>query len=202
MLTSGGSAGVSKPDNLESICRLLLYELGEDPDREGLKDTPRRWAKMWREFIDYDPGTLDTMFESQGNGQMIVVSGLRVWSMCEHHLLPFWCDISIGYIPNNGILGLSKFGRIAQKFAHQLQVQERLVREIAAYVVDVAQTSDVAVLARGEHLCMTMRGAKMPAQMTTTEFRGAFNANSVRLLSSTPSDQALRQEFLSLARHA
>src|SRR5579872_4051622 len=98
--------------------RELLVALGEDPNREGLQDTPRRWAAWWREFIEYKPGTTDTSFEATTANQMVVVSGIRVYSLCEHHLLPFWCDISVGYIVHERVLGLSKFARIAEQVAH------------------------------------------------------------------------------------
>src|ERR1700674_2876777 len=109
----------------------LLLAIGEDPEREGLRETPRRWADSWREFIEYDPGTTETTFSSLTSDQLVCVSGIRVASLCEHHLLPFWCDVSIGYIPNEKVLGLSKFARIAQQCAHRLQLQERLGQQIA-----------------------------------------------------------------------
>ena len=98
---------------VKSLVRELLTALGEDPDREGLKDTPRRIANFWREFIEYDAGKLDTTFSAVKHNQMVCVTGLRVWSMCEHHMLPFWCDVSIAYIADKKVLGLSKFARIA-----------------------------------------------------------------------------------------
>lgn len=166
-------------DLLLRLGKELLYAIGEDPDREGLRDTPRRWASWWREFIEYDAGALDTHFAAVEQGQMVLVSGMRVWSLCEHHLLPFWCDVTIGYIPDGHVLGLSKFARIAHKHAHRLQVQERLVSGIADELEALAQTPHVAVLARGEHLCMTMRGIKTPALMTSTAQRGTFQEDAV-----------------------
>ena len=159
---------------LLALGRELLLAIGEDPDREGLRETPRRWADAWREFIEYDPGTTDTCFESVSTDQMVVVSGMRVWSICQHHLLPIWADISIGYIATDRILGLSKFARITQKYAHQLQLQERLCKEIADEIVMLAKGTDVAILAQGQHLCMTARGIKTPAIMTSSIMRGVF----------------------------
>jgi GTP cyclohydrolase I len=183
-----GFTVTAKLRRLERIGRMLLDELDDRPEREALVDTPARFARMWYEFIHYNPGTVDTTFASVQSDQMVVVSGMRVWSMCEHHLLPFWCDVSIGYITRNHVLGLSKFARIAHRAAHRLQIQERLGREIAQDVELTAQTPDVAVLCRGEHLCMTMRGIKTPALMTTSVMRGSFL------------DQPqVRAEFLSLA---
>lgn len=112
---------------------------------------------------------------------------MRVWSLCEHHLLPFWCDVSIGYIARKRIVGLSKFARIAHDAAHRLQVQERLVEQIANRVASVSGSPDVAVLARGEHLCMSMRGVRTKGLATSSALRGAFKR------------PALRAEFLGLA---
>ena len=109
---------------------------------------------------------------------MVVVSGMRVWSMCQHHLLPFWADISIGYIATDRILGLSKFARIAQQYAHQLQLQEQLCHQIADAIERITRTPDVAVLAQGQHLCMVSRGVKTPAIMTTSIMRGVFRTDS------------------------
>lgn len=161
-------------------CRSLLEAIGEDPDREGLRDTPRRYADLWAEFIDYEPGTTSTAFASDNMDQMVIVSGMRVWSMCEHHLLPFWCDVAVGYIANGRVLGLSKFGRIAHEIAHKLQLQERLCEEIADRVAYVIGTEDVAVIASGEHLCMSCRGIKTPALMTSSAMRGAFKTGETR----------------------
>lgn len=161
-------------ERLEALCRELLAELGEDPEREGLQDTPRRWARWWLEFIDYDPGNTETAFESVTSGQVVAVQGIRVWSLCEHHLLPFWADITIAYVPTERVLGLSKFARIAQQAAHRLQLQERLTEQIAAEVERITASPSVAVLASGEHLCMTMRGIKAPARMASSVLRGLF----------------------------
>ena len=130
---------------LLALGRELLLAIGEDPDREGLRETPRRWADAWREFIEYDPGTTETTFASVSSEQLVCVSGIRVWSICQHHLLPIWADISFGYIVTDRILGLSKFARITQKYTHQLQLQERLCKEIADEIVMFAKSTDVAV---------------------------------------------------------
>ncbi|GIF11369.1 GTP cyclohydrolase I [Actinoplanes teichomyceticus] len=161
-------------DPLEDLARLLLKEIGEDPSRDGLRDTPARYARWWREFIEYDPGTVDTVFEATSAGQLVLVSGIEVWSLCEHHLLPFNCSLTIGYRAADRLLGLSKFARIAHHRAHRLQVQERLVADIAADVARIAGTEDVGVIGTGEHLCMTMRGIKTSARMTSSSLLGAF----------------------------
>lgn len=183
---------MDKTTELEQIGKRLLELLGRDPDNDaGVADTPRRWAKMWTSFIEYDAGKVDTVFESQGTDQMVVVSGMRVWSMCEHHLMPFWCDVSIGYIADGSVIGLSKLARIAHKHAHALQLQERLVEGIAAEVRAATGSDHVAVMAQGEHLCMVMRGIRTPGIMTSSSLHGGFKA-----------DAQARNEFLQLVRMA
>jgi GTP cyclohydrolase IA len=166
-------------ERLLELGRELLIAVGEDPEREGLLDTPRRWASWWREFIEYDPGETMTTFESISTDQMVCVSGMRIWSLCEHHMLPFYCDVSIGYITGDKVLGLSKFARIAHQFAHQLQLQERLGQQIADEVSRITQTENVAVLIEGEHLCMSTRGIRTPGTMTSSIMRGAFRNDGV-----------------------
>lgn len=165
-------------ERIEILTAQLLQELDPDPNRPELAETPQRVAKMWAEFIDYDPGNHATTFDLIEADQMVIVSPIRVWSFCEHHLLPFWADISIGYLADQKILGLSKFSRIAHKHAHRLQVQERLVRDIADDIMEITGSSDVAVLAQGEHLCMTMRGIRTPSIMTSSVMRGRFRENA------------------------
>lgn len=175
-------------DLIEEAVGVIIEAIGEDIIRPGLRDTPRRVARWWQEFVEYDPGDATTTFESVTTDQMVVVSGMRIWSLCEHHLLPFWCDVSIGYITGERVLGLSKFARIAERRAHSLQIQERLVEEIADDIAAATGVNDVAVIARGEHLCMTMRGIRKPAIMTSSVMRGMFH------------DEAeARAEFLRLA---
>ena len=158
--------------------RELLLAIGEDPEREGLRETPRRWADAWREFIEYDPGTTETTFASVSSDQLVCVSGIRVASLCEHHLLPFGCDVSIGYIPNAKVLGLSKFARIAHQFAHRLQLQEQLGEQIADEISRITGTQNVAVVLKGEHYCMAARGIRSPARMTSSVMRGVFRTES------------------------
>jgi GTP cyclohydrolase IA len=159
---------------LLELGRELLVAIGEDPDREGLLGTPRRWADWWREFIEYDPGVTETTFQSMASDQMVCVSGMRVFSLCEHHMLPIWCDVSIGYITGERVLGLSKFARIAHQFAHRLQIQERLGVQIANEVSRITGTEDVAVILQGEHLCMSARGIRTQGLMTTSVMHGVF----------------------------
>jgi GTP cyclohydrolase I len=174
---------------LEAITGALLLTLGQKPsENPGIRDTPRRVAQMWMDFIHYDPGTTTTLFEAIEVDQMAVVSGMRVWSFCEHHLLPFWCDVSVGYIASDQIIGLSKVARIAHKHAHKLQLQERLVTDIARELREVIGTDEVAVIARGAHLCMLMRGIETPHIFTSSALYGSFR-----------DDPATRAEFLRLA---
>ena len=172
---------------LETICTTLLELIGEDVTREGLLLTPTRWAKWWMEFINYNPGNTETTFESISTDQMIIVKGVKIWTLCEHHLLPFWVNISIGYITKEKVLGLSKFARISHQCAHRLQIQEGLVRDIADEISRLAQTDDVAVIGIGEHLCMQMRGIRSEGTMVSSYMGGGFRTNP-----------AVRSEFLSL----
>ena len=182
--SNGHSAQVERHPKRVDYPRLLalghelLLAIGEDPEREGLRETPRRWADAWREFMEYDPGTTETTFASTSIDQIVCVSGLRVWSLCEHHLLPFWCDVSIGYVPDEKVLGLSKFARIAHQCAHRLQLQERLGQQIAEEISRITGTENVAVVLKGEHVCMTARGIRTPGLMTTSTMRGIFRTQS------------------------
>jgi len=173
---------------LEHIGHELLVALDQDLSDENLVDTPRRFAAFWKEFIEYSPGTVDATFESIVSDQLVVVSGMRVYSVCSHHLLPFWCDVSIGYLSSTRVLGLSKFARVAHFAAHRPQLQERMVNEIADAIQALTGSEDVAVLGRGVHMCMLMRGIKTEGVMTTSIMRGKFRGEA-----------DLRQEFLSLA---
>jgi len=172
---------------VERAIRLLLMCIGEDDLREGLRETPVRLARFWKEFIDYDPGKVDVTFSSVETDQMVVVKDIRVYSLCEHHLLPMILDVNIGYITRDKVLGLSKLARIAHKHAHRLQIQERLTRDIAYEVGRLANTKDVAVLIEGTHLCMQMRGIRSSGTMITSTLMGTFKDKP-----------ACRAEFLQL----
>lgn len=171
---------------VEQLVYALLHAVGEDPGREGLRDTPARVARFWGEFLDHTVPA-STMFEQQTSDDLVAVGPMRVWSLCEHHLLPFYADVTIGYLPDGLVLGLSKFARIAHHAAGRLQLQERLVAQIADQVSSTTRSPDVAVVARGRHLCMEMRGVKTPAITTTSVMRGRFR--------DTP---PLRAEFMRL----
>lgn len=149
IVKDAASSAVSAMDPLELIARRLLTEIGEDPDREGLADTPSRYARWWREFTNYEPGTIDTVFEAISSNQTVMVSGINVWSLCEHHLLPFNCAVTIAYRAHGNLLGLSKFARIAHKHAHKLQLQERMTSDIADEIEKVTGSPDIAVVGKG-----------------------------------------------------
>lgn len=154
---------------VEAHIRQLLVLLGENPGREGLRDTPRRVAAWWKEFLDYAPGRVATAFEHDIRGeQYVLVRELSAWSLCEHHLLPFHVRAAIAIIPNGQVLGLSKFGRILQMHAHRLQLQERLTTQVAATVAESCGSPDVGVWMTGEHLCMSMRGVQAETARTDT----------------------------------
>lgn len=162
---------------IEAAVRELLLAIGENPDRPGLVDTPARVARYWAEFMDYDPGRIHTTFDESACEAPVVVAGMRVHTLCEHHLLPFWCDMTIAYIPHGKVIGLSKLARIAHMHAHRLQLQERLVVQTAETVQQVAATRDVMVLGSGEHSCMATRGIKTNGLMTSQDASGAFLAD-------------------------
>ncbi|WP_217428259.1 GTP cyclohydrolase I [Microlunatus speluncae] len=177
-------------DRVAALVRELLLALGEDPGREGLVETPNRVAAWYCELFSSEDATVSTSFpEGHLDGQLVVVSGISVWSLCEHHLLPMHLDINVGYVPGAEVLGLSKFGRIARKCAGRLQVQERFTRQVADEVATAVGSSNVAVAVRGTHLCMSMRGVRMEqARTTTVECRGHLDG-----------DTAQAQRFLALA---
>jgi len=168
--------------------RRVLAAIGEDPEREGLVGTPHRVAKFWSEFIDYKDDNLDTSFTSVRADQMVVIRNIRGWSLCEHHLLPFSFTAAVGYIAEEKILGASKLVRVVQLYAHQLQIQERLVEQIATHVQHLAGADDVAVCMVGQHTCMQMRGVlSEDSEMITQALRGRFL-----------SKPEVRQEFMQL----
>lgn len=188
---SGAGGTRHRRARLERLGSELLETLGYDPGEEHLRQTPRRWADWWEEATDPGSGPNDTTFEVVTAGQMVVVSGLHVWSICEHHLLPFSANVAIGYLPEGRVLGLSKFARITTAAGRRLQLQERMTREVADEIVRSTGSEDVAVLVRGRHLCVEARGVRTPALATSLVTAGRFQA-----------DPGLRNEFLLLATNA
>lgn len=179
---------------MEQLIRQILKEIGEDPRREGLVKTPERVAKSWQEITDgygQDPGALvrSALFTSAGK-EMIVVNDIDFYSMCEHHLLPFFGKAHVAYIPNGKIVGLSKIARVVEVFARRIQVQERMTSQIANCLMENLQPLGVAVILHAQHLCMMMRGVqKQNSYAVTSEMLGAFESNP-----------KTRSEFLTLIR--
>lgn len=168
---------------IEAAIRQVLEALGEDPDREGLLRTPERVAKMYEELfsgLHRDPeDVLDVLFDA-GHDEMIMVRDIPLYSVCEHHLLPFIGQAHVAYIPNERgcITGLSKLARVVDLLAHRPQVQERLTTQIADTIENVLQPRGVLVVIEAEHLCMTMRGVSKPGSRTiTSAVRGMFRYN-------------------------
>ena len=168
----------------------LLTAIGENPEREGLRRTPARVARMYGELLEgyrQDPNELvnDALFEVKYD-EMVLVHDIEFYSLCEHHILPFLGRAHVAYLPRNKVLGLSKIPRIVDMFARRLQVQERMTRQIAECIDELLNPLGVAVVIEGLHLCATMRGVKKhDARMTTSAMLGAFR-NSL----------ATREEFL------
>jgi GTP cyclohydrolase IA len=184
------SDGRIDSQSIQAAILNILQAIGEDPERDGLKRTPERVARMYAElFSGYhtDPGAVvnDAIFEVKYD-EMVIVRDVEFYSLCEHHLLPFMGRVHVAYIPDGKVLGLSKIPRIVDLFARRLQVQERMTRQIADLIRDMLHPQGVAVVVEALHLCMMMRGVqKHNARMTTSAMHGAFRANL-----------ATRQEFL------
>ena len=181
-------------DNVKELTKKLLIEIGENPDREGLLNTPLRVAKAW-DFLskgykqDIDEIINNAIFEEEYD-QMVVVKDIEFYSMCEHHLLPFFGVAHIAYIPNGKIIGLSKIPRIVDMFGRRLQVQERMTHQIAKTIDEALSPKGVSVVLEGQHMCMQMRGVeKKKSYMSTSSMVGIFR-----------SDNKTRKEFLDLIK--
>lgn len=157
---------------IESAVRMILEAIGEDPNREGLLDTPQRVARMYAEVfsgLHRDLNKDIKVFTEKGNDEMILIGDIPFYSMCEHHLLPFHGKAHVVYIPRNGkILGLSKVARIVDTLSRKPQLQERLTSEIADQIIKAVDAAAVCVVIEAEHLCMTMRGIRKPGSKTVT----------------------------------
>lgn len=178
----------------EAAVRELLIAIGEDPERDGLRDTPRRVAKAYAELLagmDQDPRDVLTATFDVGHEELILVKDIEVWSMCEHHLVPFVGMAHVGYIPREGghVTGLSKIARLVDVYARRPQVQERLTTEIADALVDVLEPRGVIVVIDAEHLCMSLRGVRATGSRTVTS----------TLQGLLREDARSRQEFFALA---
>lgn len=179
---------------MDELYKKLIEDIGEDPQRDGLKKTPERAAKAFQ-FLTagYQKNIKDVVngaiFDSD-NDEMIIVKDIEVYSLCEHHLLPFFGKCHVGYLPNHKIIGLSKIARIVDVFARRLQVQENLTKQIAEAILECTKGKGVAVVVEARHLCMMMRGVeKQNSVMKTSCMLGSFR-----------SDMSTRAEFLSLIK--
>lgn len=170
-------------EKIERAVRDILEAIGEDPDREGLIETPKRVANMYEEIfsgISENPEQHLKIFNEPGNDELVIVRDIPLYSMCEHHLLPFVGKAHIAYIPNDGkIIGISKLARIVNTYARRLQVQERLTAEVADFIYTKLNAKSVAVVVEAEHLCMTMRGARASGAKTrTSALRGTMRSDA------------------------
>ena len=179
-------------DRTAKLYKEILQQVGENPERDGLKDTPQRAAKALDFLTRGYQQSLDTVvngaiFESE-NDQMVIVQNIEVYSMCEHHLLPFIGRCHVGYLPTGKVIGLSKIARIVDMYARRMQIQEGLTQQVAEAVMDVTNAGGVGVLMECKHLCMMMRGVeKQNSTMKTSVMLGSFR-----------SDSKTRTEFLNL----
>lgn len=160
-------------ERVKKLVRELIIELGEDPTREGLRETPERITNMYKEiFGGYDSDSeLSVQFSEDSD--VVIARDIQFYSMCEHHMLPFFGKIHIAYSPNGRVFGISKLVRLVEKYAKRLQIQERITKNIADELYNQG-VQGVAVIAEAEHLCMKMRGVRNDARMTSNAFRGIF----------------------------
>lgn len=170
-------------ERIENAVREILIAVGEDPNRAGLQETPRRVANMYEEMfagLSQDPKQHLKLFDEKSNDEMVIVRDIPFSSMCEHHLLPFVGKAYIAYIPsNNKIIGLSKLARIVDNFAKRPQVQERLTHDIADFLDESLSPKGVAVIIEAEHMCMSIRGAKASGSKTqTSALRGIIRSDA------------------------
>ena len=171
-------------ERAENAIRELLLAVGEDPDREGLRDTPARVARAYRETFSglfFDPSEALLRTFGEGHREMVIIRDIPLYSTCEHHLVPFHGVAHLGYIPGHDgtVTGLSKLARLVDGFAKRPQVQERLTTQVADAIMDRLAASGVIVVIECEHLCMSMRGIRKPGAVTmTSAVRGAFSTNS------------------------
>ena len=168
--------------SIEKAVRLIIGAIGDDINREGLRETPRRVADMYADIFDgigREPEDLIKVFETEEHDEMVILKDIPFYSVCEHHLLPFLGKAHIAYIPKkNKLLGLSKLARVVELYAKRLQLQERLTSQIADTLMKTIEPLGVLVVVEAEHLCMTMRGVKKPgSKMVTSAIRGIFRKN-------------------------
>lgn len=177
--------------DIERITRELINAVDQNPDREGLVETPERVARFYEEFFTKHELKLTT-FENEGYDEMVVQLDIPFYSLCEHHILPFFGVGHVAYIPDTQIVGLSKLSRVLDHFAHRLQNQERITTQVADYLYDILRPRGVGVVLSARHMCMEMRGVrKIGAETTTSSLRGTFKAK-----------EATRAEFFQIIKNA
>ena len=182
-------------DPIQPIVESLLKELGEDPGRDGLQRTPKRVAKAMRFLTSgYEQNPVDILNNALFDvtyDEMVMVKDIEFYSLCEHHMLPFFGRVHVAYVPNGKVVGLSKIPRLVEMFARRLQVQERLTTQVAETLEEVLEPKGVAVVGEAIHLCMMMRGVEQQnSSAVTSSMRGVFK-----------SDSKTRSEFMDLIRH-
>ena len=179
---------------MEENIREIFDYIGEDRNREGLLDTPKRVVKSWEHlFSGYKKNPkeiLGTVFSDGACDEMVVLKDIEFYSVCEHHMLPFFGKISIGYIPDSKVVGISKLARLVEVFSRRLQIQEKMTSQIADTLMEVLQPKGVMVVAEAKHMCMVMRGVeKQNSMMMTSAIRGLFRK-----------EQKTREEFMGLIK--
>jgi GTP cyclohydrolase I len=182
-------------EEAEAAVRVLIQWAGDDPEREGLLETPARVAKSYRElFAGYESDPKDylakTFEEVAGYDELVILKDIPVVSFCEHHMLPFIGRAHVGYLPSNRVVGISKLARVVRGFARPLQIQEKLTAQVAGAIQEILQPKGVGVVIVSEHSCMTMRGVNTPGTRLTTS----------HLLGEVRDDPRTRQEFFDLVR--
>jgi GTP cyclohydrolase IA len=183
----------SNEANIKHHLRKMIEYIGEDPEREGLKKTPYRIFKSWQELYsgyDKNPADLLTIFEADGYDQMVLLKDIELYSMCEHHMLPFFGKAHVAYIPNEKVIGISKLARLVDMYARRLQIQERIGEQVTDALMQYLNPHGAACIIEATHTCMRMRGvAKQNSIMVTSSIKGVFREN-----------QAVREEFLHLIK--
>ena len=165
--------------------RNILEYIGDDPDREGLQETPERiirsWEKLYGGYKRNPEDVLTTKFNEGACNEMVILQDIEFYSTCEHHMLPFFGQVHIGYIPDEQVLGISKLARLVEVYSRRLQIQERMTTQIADAIMEYAEAKGAIVITKGQHFCMTSRGVeKQESKMVTNAIRGEFRKHKVK----------------------